>query len=92
VTLVRISCVRGSWNVCRLCVFNQWVSDASRVVKETKFHTHFFGYTGLHKCLQSTLALNIKTFVFCANMRCEIVGICLFLGLLFKHGVKKQKS
>jgi hypothetical protein len=38
------------------------------------------------------LALNIKTFVFGANMRCEIVGICLFLGLLFEHGVKKQKS
>lgn len=30
--------------MCRFCVFNEWVSDASRVVKETKFHTHFFGY------------------------------------------------
>jgi hypothetical protein len=78
--------------MCAGCVFfNQWVSDASRVVKERN-STPTFLVTGLHKCLQSTLALNIKTFVFGANMRCEIVGICLFLGLLFEHGVKKQKS
>jgi hypothetical protein len=24
----------------------------------------------------------MKTFVFCADMRCKIVGICLFFGLL----------